>query len=65
MIQGPRTPKGGCTGVLVYDMEGRGAVFPFRQGGHLDPPKVCSIDSARREDHHLVHSLFSREKIYM
>ena len=29
MIQGPRTPKGGCTGVLVYDMEGRGPFFPF------------------------------------
>ena len=28
-IQGPRTPQGGCTGVLVSEMEGRGPFFPF------------------------------------
>ena len=27
--QGPSTPKGGCTGVLVSEMEGRGPFFSF------------------------------------
>ena len=27
--QGPRTPQGGCTGVLVSEMEGRGPFFAF------------------------------------
>ena len=27
--QGPSTPKGGCTGVLVSEMEGRGPFFTF------------------------------------
>ena len=27
--QGPVTPKGGCTGVLVYEIEGRGPFFCF------------------------------------
>ena len=49
---GPPHSQGGLYGGARTRNGGPRAVFLFRQGGHLHPPKVCSIDSARREDHH-------------
>ena len=39
--QGPRTPKGGCTGVLVPEMEGRGPFFYFGRVATYTPQKYA------------------------
>ena len=39
--QGPRTPKGGCTGVLVSEMEGRGPFFSFARVVTYTPQKYA------------------------
>ena len=39
--QGPRTPKGGCTGVLVPEMEGRGPFFYFGRLAAYTPQKYA------------------------
>ena len=39
--QGPRTPKGGCTGVLVPEMEGRGPFFSFGGMATYTPQKYA------------------------
>ena len=40
-MQGPRTPKGGCTGVLVSEMEGRGPFFNFARVVTYTPQKYA------------------------
>ena len=39
--QGPRTPQGGCTGVLVSEMEGRGPFFSFARVVTYTPQKYA------------------------
>ena len=39
--QGPPTPKGGCTGMLVYEIEGRGPFFPFGGTATYTPQKYA------------------------
>ena len=39
--QGPRTPQGGCTGVLVYEIEGRGPFCCFGRVATYTPQKYA------------------------
>ena len=41
MLQGPGTPKGGCTGVLVYEIEGRGPFFSIGGMATYTPQKYA------------------------
>ena len=49
---GPPNSPGRLYGDARSREPGSGVDFPLRLGALLDPPNVCSIDSARREDHH-------------
>ena len=49
---GPRHSPGRLYGGARQWKFGSRVDFYFRRDGHLDPPNVCSIDSARREDGH-------------
>ena len=44
--------------MLVYEIEGRGPFFSFARVVSYTPP--CSIDSARREDHHGAFSFLEK-----
>ena len=46
-VQGPRTPKGGCTGVLVYEIEGRGPFFAFGGMATYTPQKYMYAQSTQ------------------
>ena len=54
--QGPLTPMGGWTGVLVNENPRWRSISPFARVESWTPPNVWSIDSSRRADEGCVSS---------